>query len=775
LSRIAFVIPWFGRTLLGGAEQHVFQVTTRLARRGHRVEVLATCNRSFQDDWQTNHFREGVSEESGVLVRRFAVRPRNVGAFDLANAELVALNDSPKRIGVSPVADATARGFVEENIHAPGLVEFVEREARGYAAVVFAPYLYGPTLLGLEHAGDRAVLQPLLHDETYAYLPAVDTAFRSAKRILFISEGEAMLAARLYGPSMWRKGIVTGGGVEAPPSPRGDQGAVAGLDPGSYLLYLGRRDRAKNVDLLVRAYQEYRGRRGGRLRLVLGGPGSLESPGEGIADLGVLSDDRKAWLLSHCRALVQPSRNESYSRTMMEAWLREKPVIVNAECLATSLAMQACGGGWLASTEPDWAAAFGDVERASHGELVERGRRGRRHAEEHADWEKAIDRYEQALDLPRSLRQVRPRPRRHARAIHQLLPNLSFGDAISNQAVLVCELLRDLGYRSNIFVRHFDEPMEDFATLFDDSAIASRDALLYHHSVGSDLTAVAVHHPGPKALLYHNITPAHFFEPWDQPFAELLASGRKELSTLAHAFPLSAGASQYNAAELRDVGFRDSRVVPIVIEPSRWAARADPRWMRDLQDGRTNILFVGRVAPNKCQHDLLEAFAEYLHFDANARLVIAGYWPEGDRYVAFLQARARRLGIDSRVVWTGMCTEAQLQACYRTAHLFVSMSEHEGFCAPLVEAMWFDVPVLAYRSTAVPETLSNAGLLFTEKRFTELGALMRLAVEDASLRRTILAAQRARRSVFLPEAVLPGLIEFLEELSGAAPSARAGS
>jgi glycosyltransferase involved in cell wall biosynthesis len=774
LSRIAFVIPWFGRTLLGGAEQHVFQVATRLARRGHRVEVLATCGKSFHDDWERNHFREGASEESGVTVRRFALRPRNRAAFETANAELLALNERTKRVGISPAPDATARAFVEENIHAPGLLDFLQRET-GYAAVVFAPYLYGPTLLGVERAGDRAVLQPLLHDETYAYLPAVDAIFRRARRILFISEGEAMLAARLYGPSMWRKGIVTGGGVEVPSSARGDEGEVAGLVPGSYLLYLGRRDRTKNVDLLVQAYEDYRSRLGGSLRLVLAGAGSLDSSGEGIVDLGVVSDEGKAWLLSHCRALVQPSRNESYSRTMMEAWLREKPVIVNAECLATSLAVQASGGGWLASTELDWATAFADVEGASDDELFERGRRGRRHADEHADWEKAVDRYEQALDLRRPARQVRPQAGRHARAVHQLLPNLSYGDAISNQAVFACELLRALGYRSNIFVRHFDEAMEDYATPIGDSAIGARDALLYHHSVGTDLTAVAVRHPGPKALLYHNITPAHFFERWDKPFAELLASGRKELSDLARAFPLSAGDSRYNAAELLDAGFRDPRVVPIVVEPSRWAASADPRWMRDLQDGRTNILFVGRVAPNKCQHDLLQAFAEYLHFDSTARLVIAGYWPEGDRYVAFLQAMARRLGLGSRVLWTGTCTETQLQACYRTAHLFVSMSEHEGFCAPLVEAMWFDVPVLAYRSTAVPETLANAGLLFTEKRFPEIGALMRLAVEDASLRRTILAAQRARRSAFLPEFVLPGLIEFLEELSGVAPSQRAVS
>ena len=85
MTRTAFVIPWFGRDLLGGAEQHVFQVATRLARRGHRIEVLTTCSPSFRDDWQRNGLPEGVSEESGVTVRRFPVRPRNAAAFDAAN------------------------------------------------------------------------------------------------------------------------------------------------------------------------------------------------------------------------------------------------------------------------------------------------------------------------------------------------------------------------------------------------------------------------------------------------------------------------------------------------------------------------------------------------------------------------------------------------------------------------------------------------------------------------------------------------------------------
>jgi hypothetical protein len=188
LTGTAFVIPWFGQDLIGGAEQHIFQVTTRLAKRGHRVEVLATCCKSFRDDWHVNHLREGASEEAGVIVRRFPVAPREVAIFDRANRELLEMNERPKAPGTRPVPEWTARVFVDENIHAPKLLDYLDRNAQGYRAVVFAPYLYGPILRGVERARDRAVLQPMLHDETYAYLPQVEAIFHSAKRILFNSE-----------------------------------------------------------------------------------------------------------------------------------------------------------------------------------------------------------------------------------------------------------------------------------------------------------------------------------------------------------------------------------------------------------------------------------------------------------------------------------------------------------------------------------------------------------------------------------------------------------
>ena len=190
--------------------------------------------------------------------------------------------------------------------------------------------------------------------------------------------------------------------------------------------------------------------------------------------------------------------------------------------------------------------------------------------------------------------------------------------------------------------------------------------------------------------------------------------------------------------------------------------------MNNLQDHVTNLLFVGRTAPNKCQHDLIKGFHEYLKMDPVARLILVGHMESNDPYCEYLRDTIRKYGLDNHVVLTGNVSESDLQAYYQTAHLIWSMSEHEGFCVPLIEAMWFDVPVLAFKSTAVPETLKEAGILFTVKdNMAAVAALAKLMVHDQSLRRKILTAQRKRRNDFLPERIWPifsVLIDRMESL-----------
>ncbi|HEY9403054.1 MAG TPA: glycosyltransferase [Pyrinomonadaceae bacterium] len=812
MKPLAIVIPWFGAELKGGAEQQSFQIATRLAARAREVEVLTTCCRSFQDDWATNHLPPGLVREHGIGVRRFPVGARDAQAFDRVNAKLLALTPERLRFGVSPVSEADAETFTDENINSPALLEHLRAHADDYCAFLFIPYMFAPATRGLPLVAERAFLQPCLHDEPAAYLPAVEELFRRARLVLFNSDGERELAARLYGAAVFARGLVVGEGIERivatpeqlaaalPAELREDDGAP-------FVLYLGRRDEVKNTGLLVRAFRRFREQSAAStLKLVLAGAGahSYDERERGIFDLGLVGEETKASLLVACRALFQPSRNESFSRALMEAWsYGARPVAAHRECLATAIAVARADGGWLAASEEEWAELFSRVASAPDAELDAAGARGRAYAAEHADWDRVIARYEQLFnsldDTPHGAGiigaehvvparvfdfapggfaqpggQRQAPPAQAAGSVHQLLPDIVYGDAISNQAINIRDYLRGRGYASEIFVKRREERMKGEAQLFDPALVSPADALLYHHSIGSELTAFAVEHERAKCLVYHNVTPAEYYAPYRPGFAWMLAEGRAHLPRLAAHFPVSVGDSAFNAAELAACGFESPGVLPIICDPSKWNLRADPALMDSLQDGRINLLFVGRIAPNKKQDELLEAFAHYRRLDPHSRLVIAGEGRPSDPYYMRLVRSITARNMGDHVILTGQITDAELLAYYRTAHLYWSLSEHEGFGVPLVEAMWFDVPVVAYRSAAVPETLGEAGLVFDGK--DDLRAAARLAKlitrDDDALRRRIIAAGRARREAFTRASVHSILDELLARVRS---SAAAGS
>jgi glycosyltransferase involved in cell wall biosynthesis len=520
------------------------------------------------------------------------------------------------------------------------------------------------------------------------------------------------------------------------------------------------------VPLLVGAYRRFRAARPtSDLKLVLAGEGGEGFVGGGVLDLGVVDGGTKRALLGGARALFQPSRNESFSRAMMEAWLAGRPVAAHAECLATALAVERSRGGWLAASEEEWAGLFARAADAPDEELRELGARGRAYAADHADWDKVIDRYERVLgELDAdgiSAGAGRPAGS-ELRAVHQLLPDFVYGDAISNQAALLRDALRGLGFRSEIFAKRREAGVAGEALLIDEEGVEADAGLIYHHSIGSEVTAAAVAHRGPKCLVYHNVTPHEFFAPYRPGFAWLLETGRASLPRLARHFPCSVGDSPFNAAELSSCGFRDPGVLPIIVSPDRWNVGADESLAEELQDGRTNLLFVGRFAPNKRQDKLVRAFAEYAALDPDSRLVIAGDGQEFDPYFRRVLDEIERLGSGPRVLITGRVSDAVLLACYRTADLYLSASGHEGFGVPLVEAMWFDVPVLAARAGAVPDTVGDAALLFdAETDLREVARLAKLlARDDRELRRRLVERGRARREAFTPGAVRP-VIESL--------------
>jgi glycosyltransferase involved in cell wall biosynthesis len=280
------------------------------------------------------------------------------------------------------------------------------------------------------------------------------------------------------------------------------------------------------------------------------------------------------------------------------------------------------------------------------------------------------------------------------------------------------------------------------------------------------LTAALREHRGRRVLLHHNITPPEFFLPYDPEMVRICALGREQITTLRGHVELALGDSEFNRAELEAAGFERTGVLPIYLDFARYRETPSPVLRRLLDDGRTNLLFVGRLAPNKRHDDLIRLASYWKRFvSEDVRLLLVGKLPRRREYFDALQALMYEEAFTPwEVVFTGHVGHDDLLACYAAAHVFVSMSEHEGFGVPLVESMLMDVPVLAYQSTAVPHTLGGAGVQFTKKCFAEVGEMAHALTGDKALRDAVLAGQRQRLKAFAPEAVEGALRGYLESL-----------
>jgi glycosyltransferase involved in cell wall biosynthesis len=276
------------------------------------------------------------------------------------------------------------------------------------------------------------------------------------------------------------------------------------------------------------------------------------------------------------------------------------------------------------------------------------------------------------------------------------------------------------------------------------TACSPDDIVLLHLSIGSAVNDIFPALPCRKALLYHNITPPEYLEGVQQQIAHNLARGREQLKALAGVADVVMADSRFNADELERMGYGQAHVLPLVLDLGKLRARPDRAVLKKYRDGMSNILFVGRCVPNKRIEDLLSAFYYYRNFaDTQARLIHAGSFAGTEQYHALLLTFGRDLELrDMELV--GAIRQNELNALYQCADLFLCMSEHEGFCIPLIESMVHDVPVLAYAAGAVPETLDGAGVLFHEKRFDQIAEMMHRLVHDQPFRKAIIQGQRER-------------------------------
>ena len=355
------------------------------------------------------------------------------------------------------------------------------------------------------------------------------------------------------------------------------------------------------------------------------------------------------------------------------------------------------------------------------------------------------------------------------RTVHQFHLGSSTGDAITNAMFLLQHRLRDLGYESEIFVEHRDPVHADRLFTIDDLPEHGDYVLIVHHAMGYDSCDRIAFLPARKILIYHNITPPEFLSDFPEyiPYAEL---GRRQLAMLRPHMSAALADSEFSAQELRAQGYESSFACPLLFDVDELLARAGQRRARADSKPFT-VVFVGRVVESKGQADLVDAFAQFRRaWEGPCRLALVGRMAAP--HAPYPTEVARRIalhGLQDHVLVTGPVSDSELHDWYRAANLYVSLSRHEGFGVPLVEAMAHDVPVIAWPTGSVPYTLDGAGLLLPDRSAATTAAAMLRLANDPTLREQIVARQREVLERFRLDRHLPRLVQALVSAGAAMP------
>ena len=352
--------------------------------------------------------------------------------------------------------------------------------------------------------------------------------------------------------------------------------------------------------------------------------------------------------------------------------------------------------------------------------------------------------------------------------INQWVPAAHQGDAIGDSARRVRDLLRGLGHHSEIYALTIDDAVREHVRPFADKASTRGDVTIFHYALPSPMTEAFAALDGGRVLQYHNVTPAAYFAPYDPALFRLATLGRQELAALVGRVELALGDSEYNRRELETLGFGRTGVFPIAVDTDRITRPVRrPALEEILDDGLVNFLFVGRIAPNKKIEDhikMAEVYKRYI--DAYYRFIFVGRFDVVPRYYSMLRAlMAEYRLLNDRFIFTGPVPDQELAIYYRHAAVYVSLSEHEGFCVPLVEAMAAGIPVLAYAAAAVPDTLGGAGVQFAPKDLEVAAELLGELAFNDRLRDSVIAGQRRRLADFGDARIVRELTSLLHTLS----------
>jgi glycosyltransferase involved in cell wall biosynthesis len=350
--------------------------------------------------------------------------------------------------------------------------------------------------------------------------------------------------------------------------------------------------------------------------------------------------------------------------------------------------------------------------------------------------------------------------------VHQFLTSFAYGDAIGNEALAIRDFLRDNHNETEIFTMHFHPRYANLVRnyLEYDRFSSPENMVIYHFSIGSLVTKKFLRLADKKIIIYHNITPHHFFLDFHRGLAKDCFKGRLELKSLADKVDLALGDSEYNRSELVAAGFKRTGVLPLVMDFAKFDQPPLPVLRELFADGKHNLLYVGRISPNKKVEDVIMTFNLYQKYCyADSRLFIVGEYRGFERYLHALQNLVREQRIKN-VHFSGHVPLAEVVSYFKLAHLYLHLSEHEGFCAPIPESFHLGIPVVAFDGGAVAETMNNGGVLVREKDFLKIAALCYEILSRPELKATILAGQEKALEKYRQQLTGQILLSYLRGL-----------
>lgn len=351
--------------------------------------------------------------------------------------------------------------------------------------------------------------------------------------------------------------------------------------------------------------------------------------------------------------------------------------------------------------------------------------------------------------------------------IHQFATSLTYGDAISDEMLEIQKVLREEGCTSEIFIRFYDPRMAKHARDFREykKFSSSQSVVIFHFSIGSPVSKMFFRIPDKKIMIYHNITPHEFFIDYHRILTRECYKGRLEIKLFVDKVDLALGDSEFNRQELERIGYPRTGVLPLLLNFSKFDEEGDPVTRDIYSNGKTTILYVGRLIPNKKFEDIIKTFYFYKkYFNPHSQLLLVGEYRGLESYYASLQDLISKLDL-SDVHFCGHVEFSELVSCYKLAHVYLSFSEHEGFGVPLLEAFYMRVPVVAYAAGAVEETMNKGGILIFKKDFFKTAFLLDKIIRDEALKKELIDSQLKALEKYKRENISRILLNQIERVS----------